>query len=244
MFDSILNPILRPLLSLPSLWAILIISVVISVIVTLVYKWITDQNLMKTLKEDMKKFQQEMKEFRQDPKKVMEIQKKAMETNMKYMMHSMKPTLITFIPIILIFGWLNAHIAYEPIMPGQEFTTAAIFDKGVIGDITIKVPEEIQLLSDAEQQISDAKAEWLLKGEAGEYLLEYDYNNATYKKEVLITTERAYANPLQKVKNNNLKELTLSNEKVRPLFGLSWIWTYIIFSIVFSMILRKILKIH
>ena len=185
-----------------------------------------------------------MKEFKQDPKKVMEIQKRAMETNMKYMMHSLKPTLITFLPIIIIFGWLNAHLAYEPIMPGQEFTTTAIFEPGTMGSITLLIPEQIELLSDAKQEIKNNQATWNLKGATGEYILEYKFNEKTYKKELLITDKRDYKPPIEKIKDDSLKELRISNQKVRPLFGLSWIWTYIIFSIVFSMVLRKILKLH
>ena len=52
MFESILNPIFAPLLKLPSFWSILIISLTIAVLITLVYKWMTDQHLMKTLKGD------------------------------------------------------------------------------------------------------------------------------------------------------------------------------------------------
>ena len=53
-----------------------------------------------------------MKTLRSDPDKMMVVQRKAMETNMKYMMQSMRPTLFTLIPIIVIFGWLNATLAF------------------------------------------------------------------------------------------------------------------------------------
>jgi len=109
---NLLDPVLRPLLNLPIFWVVAILSTSISFIITIVYKLMTDQNLMKQLKDEMKELQNEMKELRNNPEKMMEVQKKAMQTNSKYMMQSMKSTLITFIPIILIFGWMNANIAY------------------------------------------------------------------------------------------------------------------------------------
>lgn len=51
--------------------------------------------------------QKELKELKDNPEKFMEAQKMMMEKNMQYMKHSMKPTLITFVPLILIFGWLR-----------------------------------------------------------------------------------------------------------------------------------------
>ena len=108
-FNMIMDPVLRPLLYLSPFWGILIISFLVSLIISVIYKYVTDQNLMKQLKAEMKEFQKEMKELRQHPEKMMEVQKKAMETNMKYMTQSFKPTLFTFIPIIIIFSWLSAH---------------------------------------------------------------------------------------------------------------------------------------
>lgn len=244
MFESILNPVFSPLLRLPSLFGVIIIALAIAIIVTLIYKWTTDQHLMKTLKEDLKKFQEEMKQFKQDPKKVMEIQKRAMETNMKYMMHSMKPTLITLIPILIIFGWLNAHFAYESILPNTEFSTTMVFVPGTTGNATLAVPEQIELLSNAGQEIKDNQASWQLKGGAGEYLIEYEVQGRKYSKDLLITDQKEYKQPIKIVKDDLVNEIRIDNKKLKPFLGLSWIWTYIIFSIIFSMALRKILKIH
>ena len=104
VFENLLNPVFNPLLNLPTLWAVVILSFLISVIITLVYKYTTNQDLMKQLKDEMKEFQKEIKELRKEPEKAMQVQKRAMQTNMKYMMHSMRSTLFSFIPIIIIFS--------------------------------------------------------------------------------------------------------------------------------------------
>jgi len=249
MFESIINPIFGPLLKLPVLWAIILVSLVLTIFMTLIYKWMTDQHLMKTLKEDIKKFQQQIKEFKSDPKKVMEIQKRAMETNMKYMMHSMKPTLVTFIPIIIIFGWLHANLAYDPITPGEVFTTTALFEEGTIGKVSLTAsPEGVEILDNATQEIVNNRASWKLKGEAGEYLLEYVFNEQTFTKDLLITNEQAYKEPINYIKDSQIKSIQIDYRKMVPLqiFGwkIGWLGTYIIFSLVFSISLRKILKIH
>jgi len=246
VLDNLLNPLFSPLLKLPVAWAIIIISLAIAVLITFVYKWMTDQHLMRTLKADIKGFQRQMKELKHDPKKVMEVQKRAMETNMKYMMHSMKPTLITFIPIIIIFGWLNAHLAFDPILPGQDFTTTALFAKGTAGEITLGVPEGMELLNKAEQTIVNNQAEWTLKGATGNYLLEYEYGGQAFTQELLITEERAYEKPVKTIKGGQLKTLRINNQKVKPISFLpfGWLGTYIIFSIVFSISLRKLMKLH
>lgn len=247
-FSKILDPVLNPLLSLPSLWAIIIISVLVALIMTLIYKWATDQNLMKELKQEMKDLQAEVKKFAHDPNKAMEIQKRMMEKNMDYMMHSMKPTLFTFIPIILIFGWLGMHLAYEPIMPNQDFTTTVEFIEGTTGQIELIIPEAIKSISGKIVNIENGKAVWTLKGPEGEYDLKYKYLDRTYIKPVIITEEQKYIEPMKVINDEYIKQISVDNHKLQPLnlFGwkLGWLGTYFIVSIIASMGLRKVLNVH
>ena len=95
------------LMGLPAWAFILLISVVLSLVVTLIYKYATDQTVMKELKEQLKKYQAQMKEAKGDMAKLSEIQKKSMATNMKLMKQNFKPMLITMAPFIIIFWWLR-----------------------------------------------------------------------------------------------------------------------------------------
>ena len=230
---------------------VLIISLVISFIIVIVYKYLTNQKEMKEMKDKLKEYQKQMKELRSNPKEMMAVQKKAMQLNMTYMKHSLKPTIITFIPIILIFGWLNSHLAFMPIEAGDVFSTTVAFDKGITGEISMinLNSEEFSLINNETQDIIDNKATWNLTAEKeGEYLLEYNYEDNVYTKEILITSEPEYKTPIRKVKNSDIKTITINHKPLKTIniFGikLGWIWSYIIFSIIFSMVLRKLFKVY
>lgn len=111
MFDNFFNFIFGWAINLGSPFNIIMMSFILTFIITIMYKLLTDQILLKELKTQVKNHQKEMKNHKDDHQKMMEIQKQAMSLNMKYMKHSMKPMLFTFIPIILIFGWLRNHPA-------------------------------------------------------------------------------------------------------------------------------------
>jgi uncharacterized membrane protein (DUF106 family) len=108
-YTTFLDPVLTPIMTIGSPYNLILMAFLITGGITLVYKFATDQKLMKELKADMKSMQKKMKKFRDQPEKVMSMQKEAMDKNLKYMMQSLKPTLITFIPIIFIFGWLRDY---------------------------------------------------------------------------------------------------------------------------------------
>ena len=247
VLNSILDPIFSPILALPTLLAVIILSFIISLIITVVYKYTTDQNLMKQLKDEMKSFQKQVKELRSHPEEAMKVQKKAMQTNMKYMMHSMKSTLYSFIPIILIFGWMNANLAYEPIMPGQDFTTKVIFGENIEGEVEISIPEGISINGESKKTIESSEAVWYLNGERGEYLIEYIFNGKKYGKEILIS-EKRYKDPVEKVNDGTVESITIGNQKniLLNLFGwkMGWLITYIIFAILFSILIRKFMKVY
>jgi len=250
--DTIFNPWLGQALKLQPFWAILVISAFITILVTVVYKYTTNQREMKQIKGDLKKYQKEMRETK-DTKKLMIIQKKALDLNMTYMKSSFKSTLYTFIPIIIIFAWLNMHIAYQPILPNTEFTITAAFGEGARGNISIDSTPELTFVNNATQEIVDNKAVWKLKGDAGEYKTTFTYNNeAPYDHTVLITSDKTYDPPVKIIKDSKLKTITNDNKVIHPfgdnfnLFGWypGWLATYIVLSIGLSALFRKLLDVY
>ncbi len=279
-YDSLnflLDPILSPFLNLGPFWTVLSIAFILALVITLVYKWVTDQELMKTLKGDIKGMQKEMKKFRKDPEKMMAMQKKAMEKNMKYMLHSLKPTLVTFIPIILIIGWLFSNMAYDPVSPGEKFDVYVFLKNRNISSAEIKVPEGVTLLSGRTADVSLIKAGeelffrnpyltksryggfldededihyagWKLEGEDGRHTLEFTVGGQPYFKDVLVSENR-YIDPIKEVENSNVVRGIAVDQKdltVIKIMGLEigWFWSYVLFSLIFSLLLRKILKVH
>jgi len=255
--NPILDPVFGFMLKLPPSWAIILISLIITLVVTIIYKKATDQELMKTLKQDMKAIQKEIKELGYQHPKTKILQKQTMELSMKQMKESFKPMIWTMIPILILFGWFATHLAYYPILPMEEFTTTMSFNSYVENNITMVVPEGVEIIGDSimpiEKIMKDGMfgdkyigtAQFTLKGEKGTYLLEYQVGKQSYFKEVIITNEKLYAEPLELVndKVTGLKTINIDNKPIK-LFGLSWFWAYIICSLVFNMALRKILKIH
>lgn len=260
VLDSLLNPIFGPLLRLSAIWAIVIISFIIALIMIVIYKYTTNQTLMKEMKLQLKGYQKQLKEHRGDTAKMSELNKKMMAINMKVFRQSMKSMFVTWIPIILIFGWMNAHLGYYPILPGEEFSTTIIFEENVEGMVELKVPYGVEMISGGVQEIDKGKAEWKLKGMTGTHLLEYDFEDEKLLKEILITEENLYKNPIKAKKgflsfggdhipdDSKAVQISISNKRVYPLnlFGLnlSWFWTYFIFTLVFNMALRKLMKVY
>ena len=249
--DPVFNPVLLPLLNKSPFIGILILSLILSLIVVLVYKYFTNQQEMKRLKEQQKEYQQKFKELKDKPDEMMKLQKEAMGKNFEYMKHSLKATLITMLPIILVFGWMNAHLAFEPIYPGESYSITAQFKEGLTGDAELLVDERMELLSPAVQAITAGGTTWSLKSTQGEHVVTIKAGSIQQSKKVLITTELKSEMPLSVYKHSDIEQIKINYNKLRPLgdfeiFGWQpgWLGLYIIFSIVFSVILRKVMNVY
>ncbi len=249
------------LLNIHPVLLVILVGILFSGIMVLVTKYTTDQDLLKRLREEMKELQTEMKMLKDNPGKAGEVNKRMMEANMKMMMQSWKPMIFSMIPAILILGWFNSNIAYEPLVIGEEFSVELEFYDGITGTIAPTTPEGILLINGEAYTIKDNKVRLVYKGEkAGDYLLQYALQNdagevqKSWETSVIVTAseeERKYYGPKYKINDKTIKTITVSNKKFTPLGELSlwgwqpgWLALYIIISLICSIGLRKWLNVY
>lgn len=244
---SYIDKLFSPLLSISPIISIILVAFFAALIMTLVYKWLTDQALMRVLKDDLKKYQQELKLNKDNTDKVLELNKKLMDVNLQYMSHSMKPTIVTMLPVLLIFGWLSAHFAYEPLHPGTEYNLVVYGKDNATGNFALESNPSL-VIDQAEKSFADGKAEWKIKGKEGEYLLTVKSDVNSYNKDLIISNTQKYSESEKNVNDGVIDKISVEMKPliVMNLFGweLGWLGTYIIFSLIFSMGLRKIMDLQ
>jgi len=111
--NSFMTFLLGGLVESSPLIGLIVISFVLAFIITLAYKYLTDQTMMKSHKDETKQIRLDMKTHKDDKEKSMELQKRSLEISLKMMKHSMRPMIFTFLPLIIMFGWLR--IVYKEV---------------------------------------------------------------------------------------------------------------------------------
>lgn len=87
--------------------SIIVIAVLVTLVMSIITKKVTDQNRMKELKDIQKACNIKLKDSNSSKKDLEDAQKQIMECSMELMKHSFKPMLFTFIPLIILIWWLR-----------------------------------------------------------------------------------------------------------------------------------------
>lgn len=116
--------------------------------------------------------------------------------------------------------------------------------------------EGLTIHDDAEKEILSKEVSWTISGKQGEYELIFLHEGTEYTKELIITKSKFYA-PVEKTfKKSNLNKLVLGNERILPfanipvlkdipwVSGWGWLGAYFLFSLAFSIGLRRVFKIY
>ncbi|PIN90175.1 hypothetical protein COU57_04320 [Candidatus Pacearchaeota archaeon CG10_big_fil_rev_8_21_14_0_10_32_14] len=111
---SILDPSAGALLDLNVIWGMLLLVLILSIIMTIVQKYATDQVTLKEMKMEQKKLSEEMKKVKDNPSRMMELQKESMKFMMPMMKLSMRGIIYTGIPLILMFRWFMDYFSANP----------------------------------------------------------------------------------------------------------------------------------
>ena len=266
IIDPALNAIFSPLFKIPSIAAIFILSLLVTFIITIIYKYTTDQALLKNVKEQQKKLQDEMKKHRDNPKKLMKLQREAMSSSMEMMRESFKSMLYTFIPILILFGWIATHFAFSPLSVGEEFNVT-IYAKDNTKNVIINTPEGLKLISEKNINFSEGKASFLVKAEKeGIYNLTFEESGVIYDKKVVVGNldsnlkdkklkqtwiDFIYGSSEGYLGKGNVYQIEVKYDRIKPFGDFSffgwhpgWLGTYIIFSLVLSIVLRKVMNVY
>lgn len=86
--------------------SIIVIAIGITLVSSLITKWLTNQEHLKSLKERQKELQKELKTCKDDCT-IKEMQMEMMKITGTMMKSSFKPMLITIVPFLILFSWIR-----------------------------------------------------------------------------------------------------------------------------------------
>ena len=91
---AVLNPTAGSLLGFNVNLGILVFAAIISLFITLIQKYTTDQEALREIKKEQKFLSEEMKKYKEHPEKLMELQKKQLSAIPKTFEITLRPLMV------------------------------------------------------------------------------------------------------------------------------------------------------
>lgn len=108
---AVLNPTAGDLLAWNLTYGMVILVFLLSVFMTLIQKYTTDQKTLGEMKAEQKKMQEDLKKLEVGSKEHSELSMKSMKFIGPMFKLSMRPIIYTAIPIILLFRWFADYFS-------------------------------------------------------------------------------------------------------------------------------------
>jgi uncharacterized membrane protein (DUF106 family) len=135
-----LDPTAGKLLNWNVTYGLIIFTAILSLALTLMQKYTTDQETLREIKKEQKLLQQEMKNYKDNPEKLMDLQKKQLAIIPKTFEITLRPIMYTSIPIILFFRWFSDYFLEFPVkVLGMHWMFAYIIFSMILTTVFRKV---------------------------------------------------------------------------------------------------------
>ncbi|MFT4312014.1 MAG: EMC3/TMCO1 family protein [Candidatus Woesearchaeota archaeon] len=251
--SSIVDPILLPLASISPLFAIIVISLFVSLVHVFLQKKLVDQHKVKAIREKMSKLQKKMRASKDDPQKMMKLHKQIMQSQGQLFPEMIKPAFVTMIPLLILFAWIATHLVYVPLQADEPFSVSVFLPEYVSGSVFMNS----STFGEQEQGLEPARhgfmfkrdymrATFELSGDVGEHNLTFTHKEYELDQRVRIDPSITERTPDRRVNEGVFQIFRVNYEKMEILplgfTTFAGIGAYIVFSLIFSLTFRKLFK--
>lgn len=127
-YYTTLNTLFGPLLWLPPILSELVLVAIITFIITLFYRYMIDQSVVRGIKQQIKELQAKVKELEKtNPEAAKAHISEMLKLSNQHMRLSMKPMLPTMLLILAVFPWMaSVYSNFVPALPFKSWLLSAI----------------------------------------------------------------------------------------------------------------------
>jgi uncharacterized membrane protein (DUF106 family) len=267
MLHGILNIILTPLNGLSYEWGIAISSAVTGIVMLLIFRWTSNQERIRRVKDIIKAHILEIRLYKDSPRIIMRALGRILLKNGLYLRYALVPLLIMIVPVFLILIQLHFRYEYRSIRAGESVLVKAFVkpSAGVnIADVRLEPPDGISVVTGPLHIPQFHEVDWRIKVQnEGHYLLNFRYGDIRVTKELVAVQDMhsiapktvaadvnsVFFNPIEKPLPVNSAFFCLQiiyPRRINKFLGIevNWLVVFFVLSLVFALVLKGPLKVE
>jgi hypothetical protein len=259
--------ILRPFENGNAFGGMIFISLATGAVMLVLFKLTSNQQAMKEVKARISAYFLEMRLYKDDASTVLASQGRIFKTNLGYMKLAVLPAVVMIVPVVLIMIQLNLRYAHHALLPGQTAMIKVRLAEGGDGlseRLTLTAGQGVERAGSAVRVPSLGETDWKVRltergvgtirlaSSAAEVAIPI-YGTA---KTVPVYSVLKKASFWESITNPGAPRIPAAmpiasiEVKYPPmafnfgLFHLSWLWTFLIVSMAFGVVLKYVFKVE
>src|SRR5690348_2010620 len=120
ILSSLVRGAIYPFRGHNPLWALVPLSILVGSTMLMVFKLVSNQKAISSVKAKLMAYLYEMRLFVDDPLLVWKAQWGLIVANIRYVFLMMTPALVMSVPMLLILGQFECFFGYTPLKPGES----------------------------------------------------------------------------------------------------------------------------
>ena len=258
-----LDRLLGWLLLLPRDATLLVFALMTALLMTLVRRWVTNQDLLRRCANDLrqlKELNREAKRGRDKPRRQRLRNTVAMIKQIQ-LAEDMKVLAVVLLPVALLAMWAVERLDYLPPRVGDDVVVRAFFPVSSVDELTHLVPRDgvefsspaVQIIQPEHQSPPIGQAEWRLRfGSAAHGLMLTVRHHGDSAAHLVAVGQSTYLPPQQHHSNERLKTTEVVLKRYQPLglnlktesFGLPpWMISYLVLTLLLVPGLKRLLRV-
>ncbi len=252
------------MLFLPAEAVVIAIGVLTVVVMMVIRRRMTDQDLLARADADLGRIKQLIRQARREKDRdaIKRYRRTRGEISLKKLRAEGKPLLISIIPIVLLATWAMARLDYRPPAPGEEVTLLAYTPLVEAGEVMHMLPEDGLEATDgwvrpiepvAEGGETYGLARWTVRSNGekpGRWTLTLRLDDRTLE-HPLIVGERTYAQPLVFHDQQHVTELEMRRMRmfgvipgIEAIMMPPWLVGYLLVVFPAYFLFKRLFKVH
>ena len=191
ILTKLFDVVFLPLRAFPPVWAMLAISCLTGLLMLWVFKLVSNQDAIKTVKDRIKGNLLAVRIYQHDIGVVLRSQGKILQHTLTYMKHSLFPMLVMIVPVVLIIVQLNLWFSVQPLEVGKAtLLKLKVRDSSSVQqDVRIEVPGGVSVETPPVRIPGESEIAWRVRGSTeGLYTLTVHLGEDSVEKQVVIGT--------------------------------------------------------
>ena len=178
-----------PLQALDPIWAMVVISLVVGLLMVWIFGKISNQDAIKLIRDRIRGNLIGVRLFQNDVRVVLGLQATIMRDTLRFMTHALGPMLVLLVPLVLVMTRLNLRFSARPLRPGEHaLVKVQVRDAAVLrGPVHLEPPDGLTVDTPAVRISSGREVAWRIRaGEPGWHSLLVQIGDESIKKELVV----------------------------------------------------------